>query len=308
MATTALEVFNIMLAMADQLDESTGLANPTDTDGYKYRVPGILTSLQSELIKSGDLFSTFEIACKPATNILGAMSGFDYIEYIGTEITKEGNGSTKAYYFEVSDNATVYIEDYNGGSWNTLATVTATPTVGGYTAYKGIVTPTVGATKSRIRFAGSYRYIFTNYALFSAPFSSADDVPMYRPWYKVTMPADFKSVEQIINEYPQRQYVKDSAYKWEGKGDLYINYAYEGNIRISYRPIPLSVTSISDNLQLDDVTCRTLLVYGLGMELFKEESDVVYKHFLNRYRELKALSMIKQPATEQLITNMYGPI
>jgi hypothetical protein len=305
MATTALEVFEICMALADQLDEATGQLNPTDTDGYKYRVPGILTILQSELIKSGDIYSTFEIACKPVSNMLN--TGFNYVQFTGAEIIKEAPGSVKAYYFEVSGDATVYVEDYNG-AWNTLATINASPTAGGYTAYKGIVIPSPGAIKSRLRFAGSYWYVFTNYAMFSAPFASNSDVPDYRPWVKKTMPDDFKSVDQIVNEYPERQYVKDSAYKWEGRGDLYINYEYEGNIRIVYRPVPAIVATIDDTLQVDDITARTLLPYGLGMELFKEENQTVYQHFLNRYRDLKNLSMQKQPASEEKIIDYYAHI
>lgn len=305
--TTAQQVFEMTMAIADQLDESTGQINPTDTDGYKFRVPGILTTLQAELLKPGDIFSTFEYANKSVANLLGATAGHDYVEFLGTDINKEITGSAKAYYFEVSDDATVYIEDYTG-SWNTLATVNCTPTSKGYTAYKGLVTPTPGATKSRIRFSGANRYIFTNYALFSAPFATSNDVPTYRPWVKVQMPEDFKSLEQIINEYPQRQYAKDTAYKWEGKGSLYINYYYEGNIRIVYRPIPGIISTINDTLQVDDVTARTLLVYGLGMELFKEESDIAYAHFKKRFNELKALSLIDKPASEQMIVNLYGGV
>jgi hypothetical protein len=301
LSVTAQQVLNIVYALGDELDEN---GQPDDTTDLEVRTPGVLTALQAELIRSGDIFSTYEIANKPTANLLGAMSGFDYVEFVGTEITKEGSGSVKAYYFEVSDNATVYVEDFNG-TWNTLATITAAPTLTGYTAYKGVVTPTAGATKSRLRFAGSYRYIFTNYALFSAPFASADDCPVYRPWVKKTMPSDFKSVEQIVEEYPQRQYIKSAAYKWEGRGDLYINYAYEGNIRIVYRPVPAAITALTDTMQLDDVTCRSLLPWGLAMELYKSD-ETKFKYFQSRYKEMKALSMIKQPATESAILNYYA--
>jgi len=303
MAVTAQEVLNIVYALGDELDDA---GYPEDTADMEVRTPGILTALQAELIRSGDIYKTYEIANKPATNLLGYSAGHDYVEFTGTEIIKECAGSVRAYYFEVSDDATVYIEDYTSG-WNTLATVNCTPTKSGYTAYKGIVTPTPGATKSRFRFSGTYWYIFTNYALFSAPFASVDDVPVYRPWVKKTMPDDFKSVDQIVEEYPQRQYTKSSAFKWEGRGDLYINYYYEGNIRIVYRPVPGVITSLSDTLQVDDVTARSVLPWGLAMELYKSNEEK-FVYFERRYREMKALSMVKQPATEESIINVYGPI
>jgi hypothetical protein len=301
MSTTANEVFLLTMALSGDLDDN---GVPDDVTDLEVRTPGILTSLQAELIRSGDIFSTYEIACKPVANMLGATSGQDYVEFLGTDKMYEASGSVKAYYFEVSDTATVYIEDFTG-SWNVLATINAVPTLTGYTAFKGLVTPTAGATKSRIRFSGTYRYLFTNYAIFSAPFAAVGDVPTFRPYYNVQMPADFKSVEQVIEEYPQRQYTKSSSYKFEGRGDLYVSYYYEGNIRIVYRPVPSAITALTDTMQLDDVTCRSLLPWGLAMELYKSD-EVKFKYFQSRYREMKALSMIKQPATETAILNYYA--
>lgn len=305
MSTTAQEIFALTMAFADQLEDS-GEMNPDDTASYAVRTPGILTALQAEMIKPGDIYSTFEISNKPATNLLGYMSGFDFVEYDGTTKTFEATGNVKAYYFEVDGEGTVYVEDFTG-IWNTLATIVVPNTVTDFTAYKGIVTPTVGASKSRLRFTGTYRYLITNYAMFSTPYQLSK-VPDFRPWVKKTMPLDFKSIDQIIEEYPQRQYGKSSTYKWEGRGDLYINYFYEGNIRIVYRPVPSKITALTDVMQVDDVTARTIMPYGLGAELFKEEGkdNNLYSHFLKRFNELKALSMIKAPMSETSILNMYG--
>jgi hypothetical protein len=303
MSVTANDVLNIVFALGDDLDDN---GVPDDVEDLKVRTPGILTALQAELLRSGDIFSTYEIANKPATNMLGYSSGHDYAEFVGEDIMRECPGSAKAYYFEVSDDAVVYVEDYTG-SWNILETVTCTPTASGYTAYKAKVTPTAGATKSRLRFSGTNRYIFTNYALFKESYATDDDVPQYRPWIKHELPDDFKSIDQVINEYPQRQYSKDANYKFEGKRDFYINYYYEGNIRIVYRPVPAQITSLTNTLQVDDVTARSVLPWALAMELYKSD-ETKFKYFQSRYREMKVLSMLKQPASEQLITNIYGPI
>lgn len=303
MSVTANDVFMIAMALSGDLDEN-GIAD--DVTDLAVRTPGILTALQAEHIRTGDIFSTFEIANKPVANLLGNSSGHDYVEFLGEDIAKETNGSAKAYYFEVSDDAVVYIEDYTG-TWNVLATINCTPTAGGYTAYKAKVTPTAGATKSRIRFSGTNRYVFTNYALFSASFASNDDVPVYRPWVERTMPTDFKSVEQIVEEYPQRQYSKSSSFKWEGRNKLFINYYYEGNIRIVYRPVPSVITAMTDTLQVDDVTARSVLPWGLAVELYKDD-DSKFAYFQSRYREMKAMAMIKQPASEEAIVNVYGCI
>lgn len=303
MSVTANDVFMITLSLSGDLDDN---GQPDDVDDLKVRTPGILTALQAEHIKTGDIYSTFEISNKPVTNIFGDMTGHDYVEFLGEDIIKESSQKAMAYYFEVSDDATVYIEDYTG-SWNILATVPCTPTSGGYTAYKAKVAPTDGATKSRIRFSGTNRYVFTNYALFNAPFATNNDVPVYRPWVEKQMPSNFKSVDQIIEEYPNSQYSKSSNYKWEGRNKLFIDYYYEGNIRIVYRPVPAAITSMNDVLQVDDVTARSVIPWGLATELYKDD-EAKFAYFQGRYERMKALSMAKQPASEQQIINIYGAI
>jgi len=303
--TTANDVFIQSMALADEMTETINVVNSSDTASYSARTPGILTLLQSELIKIGDYYKSFEFSNKPINPLSGKFTGFDYVSYEGTEIIKESEGMAYAYSFEVDGEATVYIEDYDG-SWNTLATISATdPTTRQFTVYKGVVTPTSGATKSRIRFAGTYEYTFTNYALFGIPIKLAR-LPSYAPWMKVTMPDDFKSLDQVINEFPVMQYGKDKLYKWENAKDLYVDYFYEGVIRINYRPVPAVITSLSDTILLDDVTARTMLPYGLAAELFKEENKDVSTFCRQRYIELKATTAVKHSASEEQIQDVYG--
>lgn len=71
---------------------------------------------------------------------------------------------------------------------------------------------------------------------------------------------------------------------------------------------PEPIKNLTDIVQTDELTARTFLAYGLGMELFKEENETVYYHFRNRYKEAKDFVIRKQLAVEQQITNLYGPI
>jgi hypothetical protein len=303
MATTVQEVFDTAMDLIDErLDNGT--ISPSDTVSYSVKTPGIITILQTELIKQGDLFKTYEITNKPIANLFGNNSEFDILEFTGDEFILECAGSAKSYYFEVDRVGTVYIEDYNG-SWNTLVTITTINTPNGFTAYKGVVVPSSGATRSRLRFAGSYYYKTVNRALFSIPFELSADVPDYRPWVKWQMPSDFKSINEIVNE-KGTAYNQNSGYKWEGRRDLYINYLFEGNIRIVYRPIPTVITALTDILQIDDVTARTVLPYGLAAHLMLEENAATASFFNGRYEELKVTSSRQPPSAMELIENSYG--
>ena len=86
---------------------------------------------------------------------------------------------------------------------------------------------------------------------------------------------------------------------------MYIDYFYAGKKRIIYKPVPTRITALTDTLTVDDITARTLLPYGLGVELFKEENADIYNHFLGRYRELKAMAMRKSTSNEQDVVDVY---
>lgn len=302
MPVSAQEVFNLAMDLIDErLD--TGLIGEADTKTYNVKTPGLLTLLQAELVKQGDVFSTYEISNKSIESILGG--NFDVQAFEGNERIFECSGSAKAYYFEVDDAATVYVEDFTNG-WNILATINATPTASGFTPFKGVVTPTSGATRSRLRFAGNYYYRSVNRALFSVPIADGSKVPVYRPWVKKQMPADFKSVDEIINETADKSYVKDADYKWEGRRDLYISYFYDGNIRIVYRPVPGVISALTDSMQVDDITARTIMPCGLAAHLLLTENPDVASFFQQRYEELKKDAIPQQAASEEMITNVYG--
>jgi hypothetical protein len=307
MAMTVLEVFELTMDIFRER-ELTGLLNPTNTDEYKVLTPGILNIFQAELLKNSDIYSTLELSRSPLTNLLGFISHFDIQEhgttYPAIDLICEATSLATAYYFEVDGEATVYVEDFNG-TWNTLATINVPDTVTKFTAYKGIVTPSAGATKSRLRFSGTYFYRTINRALFGIPLKTSQ-VPDYAPWVKISMPSDFKSVDQVVTEYPDRQYAKEANSKWEQNKDYYVNYFYNGKIRIVYKPVPVKLTAMTDAIQVDDVTARTLLPYGLAAELAKEENEEFYEHFMNRYKELKMQSMMKAPVSEQAIVDVYG--
>ena len=298
---TAQQVFENSMDLMDKRS-TTGQIDAAKTARYKVRVPNILTQWQLELAKNGDLYSTYEISNMPIANSLGLLNGFDIKEFIGIDLPFECNLVAKAYYFEVDGPGIVYIEDFTT-QWNILATITVDNTVKSFKPYKGIVTPTTGATKSRMRASGTYYYRIVNRALFSIPFQ-ADRIPNYRPWIPFKMPDDFKSVETIINEYPDRQYTKDSATKFEGK-ILYINYYYVGNVRIVYKPVPIPITVLTQTLQVDDVTAEGA-AYFLASHLMLIENPETASFFNGRFMELKIEAQIKSPASITEIIDVYS--
>lgn len=301
--TTAQQVFDWTMDLIDERMDN-GTISTSNTISYQVKTPGILTMLQSELVKQGDLFRTHQIVHTPISNTFGYRYGFGIETFMGAEKVFTSREKAQAYYFEVDGPATVYVEDYTG-SWNVLKTIVASPTESGFNTYKGIVTASTGATQSRLRFSGSTFYRIQNIALYDVPFAFDADVPDYRPWVKHEMPSDFKSVNEIINE-EQNGYTQSAGYKWEGKRDLYISYDFNGTIRIVYRPIPNEVVEMTDDLQLDDITCRTILPYGLAAHLLLQENPDAASYFNERFEELKYEATKRPPAAFEQIENLYG--
>ena len=324
MSTTVNDVFNLTMDLMDERN-TAGSLTESDVVGYRVKIYGIINILQAELLKQGDLFTTTSISNKPFKNELGLNSGYTVEEFIGTDVNFTANSPVKAYYFEADNVGTVYIEDYTG-SWNTLATITTagagTSTIPAFLAYSGIVTPTANATASRIRFSGTNYYRNVNRALFNIPFLSASDVPVYRPWVKKEMPANFKSVDQIVAEFvdlannTSGQYTKYANFKWEGRNELYVDYYFDGNLRIVYKPIPdlLTFSGVGDGtdltqtLEIDDITARTILPYGIAAHLLLIENSATSSFFNQRYEELKFLGTRQQAASSEQIYNMYGGV
>lgn len=306
MATTAEQVFIQAMALADEMTDTINVVNASDTASYRARTPGILTLLQAELVKQGDVYSTFEYTHTPLEPLGGLESGFGVIQYTGVEELIVREGTAYAYSIGVDGEGTVYVEDTaDGVVWNVLDTISATdPTYRSFTVYNGVVTPTAGATHTRFRLAGTYEYAVTNYALFPSPIKEAR-IPDYAPWMKVQLPADLKSIDQVVNEVGEG-YTVESYIKWENQRDLYIEYTHAGTVRINYRPIPAVVATMEDTLQLDDVACRTLLPYALCAELFKEENEGIARPCLVRFKELKAVASRSKPVPSQVMVDVYG--
>jgi len=240
--------------------------------------------------------------------MLGYISGFDIEEYKGIDLiyqcVNNEYGGVKAYFFEVDGDSTIYIEDYTN-TWNILVTINATPTATGFQAYSGTVTPTSGATMSRIRFTGTYFYRTINRGIFNYPVQTA---PEYMPWVKIDLPNDVKKINKVITEYPQRQYEKDSVYKIEREGNtqsLYINYYYDGKIRTQYKPIPTEITVLDDTIEIDDITAQ-LIAYELAAYFMAaEQNQFLTSLFRDKYNILKVEITDQEPSTVEEIIDVY---
>ena len=154
--------------------------------------------------------------------------------------------------------------------------------------------------------SGIYYFKHNNRALSAYKLPSASKVPDFKPWVKITMPADFKSRTQIINETQMWQYSESNNHKWEGNNELYVLFSYEGIIRIKYIPIPVEITTLEQTLEIDDISAQSGAYYLAEHFAMADQNDTLAAMCRNKYRELKMESIIRNPLTPTEIVDVYN--
>jgi len=261
---------------------------------------------QKELYKIGRAQKTLYIQNKPVKNAMGLFNGFDLVEFTGTTQyypNENGLPNIQSYYFEADLTHTVVIQEEQAGVWQDLVTKTATVT--SMTAYKGNITPSTVGNRIRFKFTGTTYYRHVNRALFEYKFNSDTNVPDYTPWVKYEMPTDFKAIDMVVEEYPQRQYNYSSTYKFEQPNRFYYNYYFEGELRIIYKPIPATLTTVNDVLQIDDIVAKALSFY-VASWLSPYSNQSLTNPLFQKFLELKVENTVKDPMSEESIVDVYG--
>jgi len=302
--TTVEKVLLDARALLDEFTDDGVLLAQSEVADIEARGIRFADMAQKEMFRTGNIYKEYKITNKEIENKLGRFSNFDLKEYKGTPIfvPETGGVVARSYHFSCTSDFTVEIQEFEGGTWSVLQTITAVITQ--LTDYKGSFTPTTTGNLIRFAFKGTYYYKFNNVALFDVPFKPGT-VPTYKAWVPYVMPTDFRMVDCVIQEYPSRQYSKDPNYKWEGFNTFYLNYFYEGEVRIIYKPVPVTLTLRTDIFEIDDITVNAITYY-VAAKLAPSEYAELTNFFEGKFNELKSESFIKMPSSEQAIVEFYG--
>jgi len=317
MSYTGTEIFNMSVAILDELSD-TGTLVDNQIKDYKYRAPYLLDLWQHEMARSGDLFKTFELSCFRKKNLLGDLSQMGIIKENNAESQAYSGAGAYCFYVEVDGDCTLtFTEDgaalsgsysFNGGTVTAFTGAVNITVPAGTTSFlpiRGILTASGGNVTMTI--SGSYYFRHNNRALSVYKFATADKVPDFKPWVKVTMPTDFKSRSQIISEYPNWQYQEgSSSVKWEGANELYVMFSYEGLIRIKYIPVPAKITVLTQTLEIDEITATSGAYYLAEHFAMADQNTELAQRCKEKFRELKIDSMIKSPLQPAEIKDLYG--
>ena len=75
-------------------------------------------------------------------------------------------------------------------------------------------------------------------------------------------------------------------------------------IRITYKPIPVTITSLDDTVQIDEVLAQTI-VYDVISKLGFTENEALVNWGEGRRLEAKQEAVGNDIATEEIITSYY---
>lgn len=300
------EIFDKAMVLMDNYTEDGVRVPVEDTIDLQAKSIPLADMAQKELYSISRIEKSFEFNNKPAPNLLGNLTNFDQVDFIGIDqvYPKDGYGviGAKAYYFEATGVGQCVIEEYNGVTYQTLLTVNM-PLGSSYAAYKGVIAPSNINYPIRMRFTGTTFFRHVNRCLFSYPFA-VSQIPDYRPWILIDLPPDFMDISQLVSEYPERQYGTDIPYKWEMPNKLYVNYFFDANYRMIYKPIPPTITQITDTLECNAIIGQ-LIPYYVAAKLSPFENQNLVNFYEGKYNEMKLQAQSPTPLTWEKVATRY---
>ena len=271
-----------------------GVAVPSaKNNDYLLLHNSLANSAQQEIATIKKIHSKYSITQNPIDNQLGRLQGFDIVQHLDTDLVNTQAIGSRSYYFEVDNTATIYIEEYVG-AWLQLAVINHVG-VGGFTAYKGLISASSLTSEVRIRFSGNYPYNIRNRALYAYTFPTALAIPDYTPYVSYTMPTDFMELNKIVLRGDSRVYDNYMGYKWEGRRTLVLNYYEKGSFDILYYKYPATITPSSlDSVEYEvDTEAQPLIPMYVASKWIAEEKPTMSAILFNEYRlKLSQLSDI----------------
>jgi len=305
MSVILQSLYDKCLAIFNNYTEDGILVAPEENADTQAKFILFADSAQKELWKYSKKTKQIEITNKAPINQLGLMSNFDLVDFTGEAQyypNEEGVSEVQGYSVKYDGDGVITFEENIGGTWTTLTTLTNT-SITTLTLSKGVLSVSDTTNPVRMVITGTTHFRHKDRALYKYLYQ-ADKVPEYAAWVKYDLPDDFNSIDEVVEEYPTRQYKDSANFKNENYRDYYFNFYFEGLIRITYKPIPLTLTALTDVMTIDDVLCESIVYDAAGKIGFYKNKDVV-NYVEQRRIEAKAEASTEQPASEEGINNVY---
>lgn len=293
-------LYNKLLAMFNNYTEDGNPIAPDENADTEAKFILFADMAQKELWKYSKATKQVEITNKAPINQLGLLSNFNIIDFEGdTQYypNEDGVSEVQGYSVKVDGDCVIAFEEYISGTWTDIITPLTPTSIDTLTLYKGVLNVTDTNNRVRMVISGTTHFRHKDRCLYKVLYQ-ADKVPEYAAWVKYDLPTDYNSIDEVIEEYPSRQYKQSAYYKIENYRDYYYNLYFEGLIRITYKPIPATLTSLDDYLTIDDVLAEAVMYDAAGKIGFYKNKDII-NYVEQRRIESKNEAFRDQPASEE---------
>lgn len=201
---------------------------------------------------------------------------FETFHVTTTDLEIEGAAS-KAYYFEISNDAVVHIYTVVNGVDTLVQTINHSANIANtYETYKGLISND-GANEVKIVFESSdYMYDVRNIALYNINFKYEDDIfdnTKLRKFPLKTLIPDFYDILSLEYEKEETRGYYNVNWILEGDDTLVIDGDMKGNFIITYKAYPEKITSnTSDSYKFTQpAEMVALLPLYIASELYKDD-------------------------------------
>ena len=305
MSVTVSQLFEKVRAILDELSVNGVEIPAKDVADIQKKAILFFDSAQKRLFKIGNFYKTIEINNTETPNLIGGKP-FDIIDFEGeTEYypNEHGVANVQGYHLQVDGDCTIEIQEKQAGVWTSL--VTENPSgLTEFATYKGILTVLSTTNPVRMKLSGTTHFRHTNRALFKYKYA-VTKVPDYEPWIEYTLPDDFRMNDYVIELPSDQQYINSATYKMEGFKKFFYAYNFNGVIRITYKPVPTTITSIDDVVEIDDITAE-IMVYDCAAMIAPYENIDIINFVESRGMEMKADLTFEGPEPAYILPDLYG--
>jgi len=300
------DIMNKVLAMIDNYTDDGVVVSEAENIDIEKKVILFTDMAQKEMWKYSKNTKQIEITNKQPENRLGLLSNFDLVDFEGeTQYypNEAGVDNVQGYSIQVTGDCTITYQERVAGTWTDLVVLTPT-SISTLTTYKGVLSVSNTTNPVRLKIDGTTHFLHQNRALWKFLYQ-ADKVPTYEPWVRYILPDDFNAVDMVVEEFAVRQYAPSNNYKLENFNEFYFNFYFEGSIRITYKPVPATITALSDTVQIDEVLAQNV-VYDICSKIgFYENPDLV-NWAEGRRLESKQEAATDEPLSAEIIVDYYG--
>lgn len=296
------DLYKKLLALFNNYTDEGIEVAPEDNIDIEKKFIVMMDSAQKELWKYNKTTKQVEITNKPPINQLGLMTNFDLVDFVGeTQYYPNETGipEVEGYSVKYDGDGVIAFEENILGVWTDIITPLTNVGITTLTLAKGVLPVTDTSNHVRMVISGTTHFRHKDRALYKILYQ-ADKVPEYAPWVKYDMPTDFNAIDEVVEEFPSRQYLQSGFYKLNNYRDYYYNIYFEGTIKITYKPIPTTLTSLDDYMTIDDVLTEAAL-YDAAAKIGFYKNKAIVNWAEDRRLEAKNEAFNDGPASEEEI-------